>query len=143
MDFFEREYLRAQLNGSANRVKYQIYLDISDAASSRKSSSLHSKTRCLANGTSHMTDTRSYGGHEKIPPPKLSGGGFSCKILLVVYSDIRLVPNFGLGAGGEDGLVADPQEEVTLFGHHERRYKWGESERKRDLQCMHPYDSIE
>lgn len=29
--------------------------------------------------------------------------------------DIRGVPDFGLGAGGGDGLCADLEEEVTLF----------------------------
>ena len=31
------------------------------------------------------------------------------------YSDIRGVPDFGLGAGGGDGEGADLEEEVTLF----------------------------
>ena len=34
---------------------------------------------------------------------------------LFYYSDIRGVPDFGLGAGGGNGQGADLQEEVTFF----------------------------
>ena len=31
------------------------------------------------------------------------------------FSDVRGVPDFGLGAGGGNGQGADPQEEITFF----------------------------
>ena len=34
---------------------------------------------------------------------------------LFYYSDVRGIPDFGLGAGCADLLVADLQEEVTFF----------------------------
>ena len=34
---------------------------------------------------------------------------------LFYYSDVRGVPDFGLGAGGGDGQGADLQEEVAFF----------------------------
>ena len=36
-------------------------------------------------------------------------------VSIFYFSDVRGVPDFGLGAGGGDGEGADLEEEVTLF----------------------------